>query len=64
MKIEQTGNEKPNFLLVLYLFAGAIVVIVAAAIIIISWRGKKNEKPPFTRHPVSMISGPHRPLLG
>ncbi len=57
MKVEQTGNEKPNFLLILYLFAGAILVIVIAVVIVISWRNRKPYTPPFSKHPVSMLSG-------
>ncbi len=58
MKIEQTGSSKPNFMMVVYTFAAAIVIIILGAIVILSWRGKKNLKPPFTAHPTSLLSAP------
>ena len=56
MQIEQTSPNQPKFLLVVYMFAGAVVVVVLAAIIIISWRNRKGHKTPYTKTPVSQMA--------
>ncbi|MGI4827936.1 MAG: hypothetical protein ACRYFU_07075 [Janthinobacterium lividum] len=56
MQSEQTPPNQPKFLLVVYMFAGAIVVIVLAAIIIIGWRNRKGHKTPYTKTPVSWVA--------
>lgn len=61
MQIEQEKPNKPNFTLVVALFAAMTVLIIIAAIAILIWRAKSASKAPFTKHPVSQLSLPSAP---
>ena len=58
MQIEETPPNKPKFILVVYMFAGAVIVIVLAAIIIIGWRNRKGHKTPYDKTPTSWLAAP------
>ena len=62
MEIEDQKPNRPNFALVALLFAVTILVVIVAAAVIVTWRGKQATKTPFTKHPVSRLSIPGRPL--
>ena len=58
MKIEEQEPNKPNFGLVVALFAGTILLVIIAAVVILMWRSKSATKTPFTKHPVSRLCLP------
>lgn len=60
MQIEEQKPNKPNFALVVALFAGTILLVIIAAVVIVTWRGKSATKAPYTEHPVSRLSSPDR----
>ncbi len=58
-----TENEKADVSTiahVLYLAVGAVMVIIIAAIIVVSWRARKKNTPPFTKHPTSHLILPQQ----
>ncbi len=58
MEIEELKPNKPNFGLVVALFAGTILVVIIVAVALVFWRGKSVTKAPFTKHPLSRLSAP------
>ncbi len=65
MQIEQEKPKKPNFAVVVALFAAMTVLIIIAAIAILTWRAKSASKAPFTKHPLSQLTSPdHLPFAG
>ena len=56
MQIEEESPRKPNFGLVVTLFAVTILVIAVAATLIVSWRAKQVSKTPYTKHPLSLAA--------
>ncbi len=60
MEIEDLKPNKPNFGLVVALFAGTILVVIVVAVALVFWRGKSVTKVPFTKHPLSLLSAPDR----
>ena len=60
MEIEEIKPNKPNFGMVVALFAVTILVVILAAVALLAWRGKQTTKAPFTKHPLSRLSLPNR----
>ncbi len=58
MPIEDRKPDKPNFGIVVLLFAATILAIIIAAAVVVAWRGKEAKKAPFTKHPLSRFSTP------
>lgn len=61
MEIEDIKPNKPNFGLIVTLFAISILVIAAATIAFLTWRAKHETKAPFTKHPLSQLVQPAPP---
>jgi NADH:ubiquinone oxidoreductase subunit 6 (subunit J) len=58
MNIEQLPPNKPNFLLILYVFCGALVVIFVFALIFLHWDGKHLTFRHTHTQPTSYLSAP------
>jgi hypothetical protein len=57
MQLEQVKPNKPNFGVVVFSFAAAILAIfVIAVLLVLHYRNKQN--PPYTKHPVSQLALP------
>ena len=54
MELEQEKPNKPNFKVVVMLFAVTILVIALAATVIVSWVARRTKKTPFTSHPLAL----------
>lgn len=61
MQIEDVKPNKPNFGLVVVLFAVTILVIAVVATVLVTWRAKEAKKTPFTKHPLSLMMRPGQP---
>ena len=56
MELEQKRPDKPNFKVVVMLFAATILVIALVATVIVSWVARRAKKTPFTKHPLALIA--------
>ncbi len=61
MQIEDVKPSKPNFGVVVVMFAATILVIAIAAVAIVTWRAHQATKTPYTKHPLSRLAMPNGP---
>jgi hypothetical protein len=53
--LEQEPPNKPNFLLVVLLFAATIIIVFLVAYFVLDWRGTKLIPKHYDKHPSSRL---------